>query len=45
MRKRMLTVWGLLLLAVTVMAQPRAKYVFYSIGDGMGVNQVDAAET
>ena len=45
MRKRMLTVWGLLLLAVTVMAQPRAKYVFYFIGDGMGVNQVDAAET
>ena len=26
-------------------AQPRAKYVFYFIGDGMGVNQVNAAET
>jgi alkaline phosphatase len=27
------------------MAQGRAKYVFYFIGDGMGVNQVNAAET
>ncbi len=26
-------------------AQPKAKYVFYFIGDGMGVNQVNAAET
>ena len=26
-------------------AQKRAKYVFYFIGDGMGVNQVNGAET
>lgn len=45
MRKRMLTVFGLLLLAATVMGQAKAKYVFYFIGDGMGVNQVNAAET
>ena len=37
----------LLLLAtvLTLSAQSRAKYVFYFIGDGMGVNQVNLAET
>lgn len=30
---------------VLLSAQPRAKYVFYFIGDGMGVNQVNGAET
>lgn len=28
-----------------VVAQPRAKYIFYFIGDGMGVNQVNGVET
>lgn len=44
--KRALTTLCLhLLLAVAVVAQGKAKYVFYFIGDGMGVNQVNAAET
>ena len=32
------------LMAVTGLAQPQAKYVFYFIGDGMGVNQVIGTE-
>ena len=32
-------------IAVNAMAEGKAKYVFYFIGDGMGVNQVNAAET
>ena len=35
----------LLATALTLCAQSRAKYVFYFIGDGMGVNQVKLAET
>ena len=39
----------LLILSLTLtcaaFAQPKAKYVFYFIGDGMGVNQVNGAET
>ena len=35
----------LLIVAVGVGAQNRAKYVFCFIGDGMGVNQVNMAET
>ena len=35
----------LVMLSVVVFAQPKAKYVFYFIGDGMGVNQVYATET
>ena len=31
--------------ALATLAQERAKYVFYFIGDGMGVNQVNGAET
>lgn len=31
--------------AVAVMAQGKVKYVFYFIGDGMGVNQVNVTET
>ena len=34
-----------LLLATSLSAQKRAKYVFYFIGDGMGVNQVCGTET
>ena len=32
-------------LALAAMAEGRAKYVFYFIGDGMGVNQVNGAQT
>lgn len=32
-------------MALTVMAEGKAKYVFYFIGDGMGVNQVNGTET
>ncbi|MCF0196886.1 MAG: alkaline phosphatase [Bacteroidaceae bacterium] len=45
MKKRILSVLALLVVALTLVAQQRAKYVFYFIGDGMGVNQVNAAET
>lgn len=45
MRKRTLTFCTLLLLSLAAMAAGRAKYVFYFIGDGMGVNHVNAAET
>ena len=41
----MLTLLALLFVTVALMAQSKAKYVFYFIGDGMGVNQVNAAET
>ena len=43
--KRFLSTLCLTVLTLVAMAQPRAKYVFYFIGDGMGVNQVNAAET
>jgi len=44
--KRFLTLAAFMLLSATFLsAQPRAKYVFYFIGDGMGVNQVNGAET
>lgn len=45
MKYRSLTLFALFVWAVSAMAQGRAKYVFYFIGDGMGVNQVNAAET
>lgn len=45
MKKRIFTSLSLLLLALAVFAEGKAKYVFYFIGDGMGVNQVNAAET
>ena len=45
MRKRLFTAMSLLLVVLGIMAEGRAKYVFYFIGDGMGVNQVNAAET
>ncbi len=37
--------FALCLCASALGAQPKAKYVFYFIGDGMGVNQVNGAET
>jgi alkaline phosphatase len=45
MRKRFSILLVLAFIAVSVMAEGKAKYVFYFIGDGMGVNQVNAAET
>lgn len=45
--KRVITFLLLLTLICgnSIIAQKRAKYVFYFIGDGMGVNQVNGAET
>ena len=43
MKRRISAFLSLFLLALAVMAEGRAKYVFYFIGDGMGVNQVNAA--
>ncbi len=37
-------IYTLLLVLVTVVANGQAKYVFYFIGDGMGVNQVNGTE-
>ncbi len=45
MTKRLFSTLGILLIALAVLAEGKAKYVFYFIGDGMGVNQVNAAET
>ena len=36
---------ALFLISLTALAEGRAKYVFFFIGDGMGVNQVNATET
>ena len=44
-KDRLFVLSGLLLMALSAIADGRAKYVFYFIGDGMGVNQVNAAET
>ena len=43
--KRFSSLLILLSLTLSIVAQGKAKYVFYFIGDGMGVNQVNAAET
>ncbi len=45
MKKQFLLIIAFIALSMTVMAQGKAKYVFYFIGDGMGVNQVNATET
>lgn len=45
MKKFLLTTAALFMLALTAFAEGRAKYVFYFIGDGMGVNQVNGTET
>ena len=44
MKIRFITVLSLVMMAVSALAEGRAKYVFYFIGDGMGVNQVNTAE-
>lgn len=43
--KRMLLAVALCMVAMIGFAQGKAKYVFYFIGDGMGVNQVNGTET
>ena len=45
MKYRFIAILSLFFMALGAMAEGRAKYVFYFIGDGMGVNQVNAAET
>jgi len=45
MRKQISILSMLLLFCLGMMAEGKAKYVFYFIGDGMGVNQVNATET
>lgn len=44
MKKRFFSALCLFLMAMSMMAEGRAKYVFYFIGDGMGVNQVNGTE-
>ena len=45
MKNRLSIILLMFLFALTLSAQGKAKYVFYFIGDGRGVNQVNAAET
>ena len=45
MNKRITTFASFLLVALIAFSQAKAKYVFYFIGDGMGVNQVNAPAT
>lgn len=45
MLRRILTATFLCLTACALFAEDRAKYVFYFIGDGMGVNQVNGTQT
>lgn len=44
-RKSLIILSALFCLAATAWAEGRAKYVFYFIGDGMGVNQVNGTQT
>ncbi len=45
MKKSILSLCAIFCMAITAMAAGQAKYVFYFIGDGMGVNQVNGTET
>lgn len=45
MKHRFLLTISAFVLAVSLWAQGQAKYVFYFIGDGMGVNQVNGTQT
>ena len=45
MKKRILSCLAALMLTIAMMAQSQVKYVFYFIGDGMGVNQINVTET
>lgn len=44
MKKQIFLVWALLFIAIMPAWSQQAKYVFYFIGDGMGVNQVNGTE-
>lgn len=45
MRKRFISCLLVCLVALAAMAESQVKYVFYFIGDGMGVNQINVTET
>ena len=45
MTKRLFSVVATLFVAIVLSAQSQVKYVFYFIGDGMGVNQINVTET
>jgi len=45
MRNRLFSLLLTVCLAVAAMAESQVKYVFYFIGDGMGVNQINVTET
>lgn len=45
MKRQILLVATILFMALGAFAQNKAKYVFYFIGDGMGVNHVNLTET
>ena len=45
MRNRFLSLFVVSLMAMAAMAEGQVKYVFYFIGDGMGVNQINVTET
>lgn len=45
MKRRVLSLFVAFALAVTAWAESQVKYVFYFIGDGMGVNQINVTET
>ena len=45
MKKRFISLLLMATMAFAAMAQGQVKYVFYFIGDGMGVNQINVTET
>lgn len=45
MKNRMFSLLVMTVMAVAAVAQSQVKYVFYFIGDGMGVNQINVTET
>ena len=45
MKRRILSLCAIFWVALAALAEGKAKYVFYFIGDGMGVNQVNGTET
>lgn len=45
MKRRLSSFFAVFCMALAVLAEGKAKYVFYFIGDGMGVNQVNGTET
>ena len=45
MKRRILSLFVATVFALVAMAEGQVKYVFYFIGDGMGVNQINVTET